>query len=244
MIETDDRLAGDPVWELFPSAPAEVPPFRRLLRLSTGAATIAGTWFFYPSVAVVLACLAASSKEFRAGRQLARSIPDKAGGRICSLFSFAWGAWKLGMAAFFLIFVSAIFSKEQDIPRAFVAPALLWIGGFLTAAVLTAIGLVKAYRSGLRVWIGQGINQARTLMLGMLMIGFVIVVIMPLSFWLSGPRSFERDHPIPAMIVAFCLMISGAVAMLITLDWFTRHVVADKPGKFGPKVPTLGKWDD
>ena len=56
---------------------------------------------------------------------------------------------------------------------------------------MTAAGLVKAFRSGMRVWIGEGVNQARTLMLGMLMVGFVLLVLMPICFWLVGlaPRA-------------------------------------------------------
>jgi hypothetical protein len=29
----------------------------------------------------------------------------------------------------------------------------------------------------------------------------------------------------------------------LILDWFARRIIADRPGKYGPKVPTVGKWD-
>jgi hypothetical protein len=35
----------------------------------------------------------------------------------------------------------------------------------------------------------------------------------------------------------------GAVVILIVLDWISRRVVADRPGKFGAKVTTVGKWN-
>jgi hypothetical protein len=41
----------------------------------------------------------------------------------------------------------------------------------------------------------------------------------------------------------FGVMLIGSVVILVILDRFSHHVVADRPGKFGPKVPTVGKWN-
>jgi hypothetical protein len=41
----------------------------------------------------------------------------------------------------------------------------------------------------------------------------------------------------------FGCMFGGPVIILVVLDWFSRRVVADRPGKFGAKVPTVGKWN-
>ncbi len=38
-------------------------------------------------------------------------------------------------------------------------------------------------------------------------------------------------------------MFAGPVIILLILDMISRRVIADSPGKFGPKVPTVGKWD-
>jgi hypothetical protein len=47
-----------------------------------------------------------------------------------------------------------------------------------------------------------------------------------------------------AFFVGFiCCMFVGPVGILLVLDWVSRHIVADQPGKFGPKVPTVGKWE-
>ena len=105
---------------------------------------------------------------------------------------------------------------------------------------------MKAFRSGMRVWIGEGINQARTLLLGMLMVGFILLVLMPICFWLVGlaPRAGDgQDSVLPMMLGLFGCMFGGPVIILVVLDWFSRRVVADRPGKFGPKVPTVGKWN-
>ena len=53
-----------------------------------------------------------------------RSIPDKAGGGICSLFSYARGAWKFGVAAIVLIFVAICtrmpVGKGREVPPEFI----------------------------------------------------------------------------------------------------------------------------
>jgi hypothetical protein len=38
-------------------------------------------------------------------------------------------------------------------------------------------------------------------------------------------------------------LFGGPVVILVVLDQLSRHVVADTPGKFGPKEPTVGKWN-
>ena len=53
-----------------------------------------------------------------------------------------------------------------DVPAAFIAVMLLCIGRLRTVGRLTASGLLAAYRSGMRVWIGEGVNRARTLLIG------------------------------------------------------------------------------
>ena len=108
MNEPDDRLVGDPVWELFPdpSPGHEAQRTRRYLSRLAVAVLIVVAWFLYPPLSVAVTCLAVAARDFQTGRRFARSIPDKAGGGICSLFSYAWGAWKLGVTAFVLMFVT------------------------------------------------------------------------------------------------------------------------------------------
>jgi hypothetical protein len=252
MNETDDRLVGDPVWELFPdpSTDHEVRIFRRYLSWLGVAIFIVVAWFLYPPLSVIVTCLAVAARDLQTGRRLARSIPDKAGGGICALFSYAWGAWRFGITAFVLIFVTIIIKmpsgKGSQPPPEFMTAALLWFGGFIASAALTAAGLVKAFRSGMRVWIGEGINQARTLLLGMLMVGFTFFVLGPTLFWIGGlaPRAGDGQKSLlPMMFGLFGCMFAGPVIILVVLDWFSRRVVADSPGKFGAKVPTVGKWD-
>ena len=147
-----------------------------------------------------LACAAALKDIRTPGRRLARSIPDKAGGEICALFSYAWAAWKFGVAAFVMMFVvisiDVVLGEAKDRAAPSVhRSALLWFAGFVASASLTAAGLVKAFRSRMRVWIGEGINQARTLMLAMLIVGFTVAVLVPTCFLLSvkAPRAADAD---------------------------------------------------
>ncbi len=254
MNETDDRLVGDPVWELFarptPRPIHEGHRIRHHGRWLAVAGLIAIGWFWFPPLAVVTACLLVAARDFFRGRELAQSIPSKAGGTICARFTHAWGAWKLGLAGFVLMFATmAVFAaakQEGEVPSAFVAAFLSAAGGFSLSAALTALGLMEAYRSGMRVWIGEGVNQARTLLMAMLVVVFTFVVLGPICVWICGrfPRAADSRGDDLAMSLAFfgCLFV-GPVVILVVLDWIGRRVIADRPGKFGPKVPTVGKWN-
>ncbi len=252
MNEIDDRLAGDPVWELFPySAAGPVPGSRRgrYARWLALACLVAASWLFSPSLAVVTACLAIAAVDFRKGRQLARSIPDKAGGTVCARFTYAWGAWKLGLTALAFMFATAILGRKQsEIPPGLSASLLMFMGGYLLSATLTAAGLVRAYRSGMRVWVGQGMNQARTLLLAMLIVGFAVAVLGPIGIWLAASAPYATNSGdvfrVSATVGATLgLTLVGPFVMLLILDSICGRVVADRPGKFGPKVPAVGKWN-
>ena len=82
----------------------------------------------------------------------------------------------------------------------------------------------------------------------MLIVGFAVAVLGPMGAWLaaSAPHARDADDVVRvSMTVGVTLGLSflGPVVMLVVLDWLSRRVVADHPGKFGPKVPTVGKWD-
>jgi hypothetical protein len=253
MNDVDDRLAGDLVWELFPhraAGPARESRSTGYARWLAAAYLVALTWPFSPALAVLIACLAVGAGDFRYGWQLGRSIPDAAGGTICARFTYAWGAWKLGMTAFAFAFVTACVAgkKSPEVPPGFVPSMLLCLAGWLLSAVLTFAGLIRAYRSGMRVWVGEGVNQARTLLLAMLMVGFAVAVLGPFGVWLTASAPFARDGDDVVRVILFvgatiALMLLSPVIMLLILDRLSRRVVADRPGKFGPKVPTVGKWD-
>jgi hypothetical protein len=251
MNELDDRLAGDPIWELFPdraAGPARGSRIARSGRWLAVACLVAASWLLSPPLAVVMACLAIAAGDFRKGRQLARSIPDKAGGTVCARFTYAWGAWKLGLTALAFMFATAITARKEppEMPPAFLASLLLCLGGYSLSATLTAAGLVRAYRSGMRIWIGEGVNQARTLLLGMLIVGFTVAVLGPIAVWLAARVPNARasgDSPGAILGAVFGLTLGGPLVMLLILDRVCRRVVADRPGKFGPKVPMVGKWN-
>jgi hypothetical protein len=252
MNAPDDRLAGDLVWELFPQQTSEhgASRPRRLLSRLTIALLVVLTWFLSQPFSVAVACLAIALKDFQEGRRLAKAIPDKAGGRICSLFTYSWGAWKVGVMAVTAFAVIAAVNvswlKKQDMPPGAMMAMILVLCGFMTSSILTAAGLVKALRSRMRVWIGEGMTQDRTLLFSMLLVGFTVFVLGPLSLWLADlipPTSDSRGSiPTPLAILFGCLLVAPIV-ILVVLDWLSGRVIADRPGKFGPKTPTVGKWD-
>jgi hypothetical protein len=253
MNETDDRLVGDPVWELFtqptPGATDDALRTHHYGQWLVVAGLIVLGWLIFPPLAVVTACLAVAARDIRTGRQLARSIPSKAGGTICARFSYAWGAWKLGTAGIALMFISVAFFPDPkeggEVPSWFVAAALSGMGGFTVSAALTALGLLAAYRSGMRVWIGEGVNRARTLFTGMLVVGFTFAVLGPAFIWLVGRIPWaggSRVDLLGSLVFLGCLIV-GPLVIVLVLDWISGRVIADRPGKFGPKVPTVGKWN-
>jgi hypothetical protein len=253
MSDVDDRLAGDPVWELFPQPAIGSGPGPFAVRRYTRWLAVVGlaglSFLVFPPLAGVIVCLSFAAPDFRTGRQLARSIPSKAGGRICSRFAYAWGAWKLGATAFALMMASAVIiplsGNIHSMISALLVLVLLWVGGFIVSSVFTALGLLEAYRSGMRVWIGEGVNQARTLLLGMLIVAFMIGVVGPIAVWAFDPFPLPTDSRGSAIIFVLALfgcMFAGPVGILVVLDMISRRIVADRPGKFGPKVPTVGKW--
>ena len=122
------------------------------------------------------------------------------------------------------------------------------MGSITLSAALTALGLLAAYRSGMRVWIGEGVNQARTLLMGMLIVGFTFVVART-DVYLARRCNFRRQRtarvggPSGISLAMVGCMFAGPVLILLVLDWVSRRVIADSPGKFGPKVSTVGKWN-
>lgn len=253
MNEVDDRLAGDTVWELFahPGGESSSESWRAFFeKWLVLAGVIALVWLLSPSVAVAIACAGVASREIRRGWLLTRSMPNKAGGIICSRFSYAWGAWKFGAAGFVLMLASiallAFMKDAKEPPPGFLAAMLLGLSGFIVSAGFTAAGLVAAFRSGMRVWIGEGVNQARTLLLAMLIVGFMVVVVVPICVWMVRLSQRHGDNQGLGLLALAILMLSnfvGPVVILLVLDWLSRQVIADRPGKFGPKVSTVGKWD-
>ena len=132
MQEPDDRLAGDLVWELFPE---ESRP--RAFLLVAVPILLVETWFLDPPSSVVLACLAVSWGDFDRGRKIRRAIPDRAAASICSLFTHAWGAEKIGVAGVAIMYVTFLMAAlrgkldpcPREIPTAMIRS--LWAGSKL-----------------------------------------------------------------------------------------------------------------
>jgi hypothetical protein len=148
-----------------------------------------------------------------------------------------------------MVWVSlAIFPRTNDASEvlpAIVPSLLLSIGAFTLSAVTTASGLFSAYRADMRVWIGEGVNQIRTLLMHMLIVAFTFGVLGPLSVWLSTrlarARDSRADDPLTLLPFVGCLLV-GPPGILVVLDVLSRRVIANRPGKFGAKVPAVGKW--
>jgi hypothetical protein len=253
MNELDDRLAGDAVWELFarpaPSSAREdgrayIPPRWVILGSLIGVGVLLS-----PPLAVATACLAMAIGDLRIGLRLGRSIPDRAGRKICARFRYAWGAWKVGGAGFLMMFVSlAVFASRPNRPGPppeFVTAAVCWLGGFLLSAAWTCWGMATAWRSGMRVWIGEGVNRARMLLMSMLIVAFTLAVVIPMCLslgFIAPATAYHRGEEVLVLLMIFLCNFAGPVGILLVLDAIARRVVAALPGKFGPKVPTVGKW--
>jgi hypothetical protein len=99
----------------------------------------------------------------------------------------------------------------------------------------------------MRIWVGEGVNRARLLLLAMLLVFFTFAVIAPTCFWLGSlppPHAaggYARVNIAGPAILG--LIVGGAYVLLLILDWLSARVVADRPARFGPKVPAVGKWD-
>jgi hypothetical protein len=263
MNELDDRLAGDPTWELFPDTATRQAPGSRLGRIvwwSVAGSAVAAIWLASPPLAVATACLVVSARDFRRGLRLARSIPDEAGGTICARFTYGWAGLKFAMTALAFMFATLMFAMlmfaivlrgdqpTPPVPPAFFESMMLSICGYVLSASFTAAGLFRAYRSGMRVWVGEGVNQARTLLLAMIIVAFTFAVLVPISVMLAtvGSHASGRGDDLPLKVGLGAMlgsMLTAPFILLMMLDWICKHVVANRPGKFGPKVPAVGKWD-
>jgi hypothetical protein len=86
-----------------------------------------------------------------------------------------------------------------------------------TPAVLAVVGLATVIRSAF------GFGKA---LVAVPLLAFIIPV--------------EAAAPLAVLV---SVTVAGPVAILLVLDWLSRSVVADRPGTFSPRVPTVGKWD-
>jgi hypothetical protein len=80
----------------------------------------------------------------------------------------------------------------------------------------------------------------------MLVVGFTFVVLGPICIWLVDQVPRPRDRragDLAGLIALFGSLVAGPVVILLLLEWISRRVIADRPGKFGPKVPSVGKWN-
>ncbi len=158
MNEPDDRLEGDPVWELFAcGALVRHKRVRGFIAICDGRLALLSWWqpgAMSPVLGVVATCSSVAIEDLSGGGSLALFVPDKTGGTICALFTWAWGAWKIGVAGFVMTFalmpVYAPSLRGAEPPAWAMAPLLLSFGGFVLSAVLSALGLVMAFRSGMR----------------------------------------------------------------------------------------------
>ena len=255
MSEVDDRLAGDPVWELFPYAAhaheKESHDARDYRRWFAVACLVAAAWLVYPPLAVVTFCLAVVAHDFRNGRQLARSIPDKAGGSVCARFAYAWCRVENGgdrlHAGIVVVPIWATLGDTRESAAGRSHSHAARNGRFRAIGrVDRASGLLTAYRTGMRIWIGDGENQAKTLLLSLIVMVFTVFMLGPYGL-LAHPRRSTgragRSDNLRAVLGLLACLFVAPIVILVIFGWASRRILADRPGKFGSKVPTVGKWD-
>ena len=161
------------------------------------------------------------------------------------------------MTATGLMFASAVVyapasspaKNHPEVSPAFFAALLLAMAGFTASAALTALGLLAAFRSGMRVWIGEGVNQARTLLFAMLIVGFTILVLGPMCVFLAGLiplRKDGSDDGLSGWLVAFgffFLMFICPVVILYVLEWFERTSHRRPTRQVRPEGPDRGEME-
>ena len=59
----------------------------------------------------------------------------------------------------------------------------------------------------------------------------------------AGKAVLRRKLQRSEVLAFFGCVFVGPLVILLVLDWISRRVIADRTGKFGPKVPTVGKWN-
>ena len=127
-----------------------------------------------PSLVVVVGCSKFGWAQLRAARWLRKSDPNRRRGRACGWFYVSWGLWRISIVATLLMFVviflfQILRERLGAAPKVGNAPPIQFVMAFLVAffgfafSTLTSIfGVVSAWRSRTRVWVGRaGINSFR-----------------------------------------------------------------------------------
>ncbi len=79
----------------------------------------------------------------------------------------------------------------------------------------------------------------------MLVVAFAFAVLGPMLVWLIGripPGGNHRFNYLDFLVLVGCMFV-GPIVILVVLDMVGQRILADQPAKFGPKVPTVGKWN-
>ena len=253
MNETDDRLVGDPVWELFAyPAPGPAQPASRIRRYGPWlivAGLIALGWFLFPPLAVVTAGLSVAARDFRRGRQLARSIPSKAGGTICAVQLCLGGLEaRNGRLRVDVGLRIPLRARDETARNALGGPGLdvSGHGGF------HFVGGVDSFGPGSGLPIGnarldrRGGESGQDAPDGHVDRGICLRGSRsdePLALR-RFPRAIDAQPAALPDFLAFCsCLFVGPLLIVLVLDRISRRIIADRPGKFGPKVPTVGKWN-
>ncbi len=248
MYETDDRLDGDLVWEIFePHAPALGPARRRFLRSAIFLGLIGVVWWLVPPLAVLIVCLAISRRDFRDGHRISRTRPEKAGASIRARFRYAWGAWKIGWTAIGFLFLCLLAHREgKEPPSALIAILPLAAVGLTASAILTAWAVGSAYWTRPRLRLAEGdLDRAWILLLGMILVGFSYGVILPICVWVDSRFPGFQLGPVqprpwtPPLFAVCVLLIPGG--LLWARELIAIRIFDLDPGKPGLHEPAVGK---
>jgi hypothetical protein len=242
MLETDDRLAGDPVWYDQPPGTARGGESKRGLRRNDGvvllvpaalAAFLYGMFAAPGLVAVVLGCGAFGARDVVRAFRLLQSDPDPARGKVCARFTAAWGFSKVGMACLTTWFVLALVGLDAGWPPAVATWTRVWAlaFGFLwlwLSGALAAYGVAGALRHRVKVWVGPRDNRASTVLLTLL-IGVAFLAILVMLIPLMSPNA-DRQIPVGLGVLMILAMSFGfPFLILVAKDYLEKRVVAGTP---------------
>ena len=205
-----------------------------------------------PAIGVVLACGKFGWEDFLTARWLRRTDPNPGRARACRWFYIAAALWKISITAtvamFLIVWVTVAIDPKADPSPQFMTLMLVAMFGFIFSSIVTYVGIVSAYRHGVKVWVEGSVhrdrrlahwppqscrsNRAGRLLLTALILPTITIVLIAFVSALSFAERQAKQAPaagaIP-VVVGMLILIAPAFLILALKSVFDRSIVATTP---------------
>ena len=218
-----------------------------------------------PSLVVMVGCTKFGWEQLRAARWLRRTDPDKRRGRACRWFYVSWGLWRISVVATLMMFVVLFLfeglrhrlgappRRGNEPPVQFIVAFLMAFFGIGFATMTSILGVLSAWRGGVRVWVGAEAidgwrvkswpplgpprkpNRVALLLLTAVPIA-AVSILLPVAAFVVGiaatvARRIGGDGAFVAtMLVGVMLcLVAGVIAMMVLVDASKRRIEASSP---------------